>query len=95
MRCEASANSTSSSVITSRAGEDDFPVTTMASDPVFLSSVAMKLDESESPIIPVSGDFAATANLLEVVSLLPTSGLVAKIKGFSGDSGSRPGTPYL
>ena len=67
----------------------------MASDPVFLSSVAMKLDDSESPIIPVNGDFATTANLLDVVSLLPTSGLVTKIKGFSGDRGSHPGAPYL
>ena len=67
----------------------------MASDPVFFNSVAMKLDDSESPIIPVNGDFATTANLLDVVSLLPTSGLVAKIRGFSGDKGSLPGTPYL
>ena len=91
----ASRNSASSSVIDSSVGDDDLPITTTASDPVFFSSVAMKLDESESPIIPVNGDLAATANLLDVVSLLPTSGLVAKIRGFSGDRGPHPGRAYL
>ena len=67
------------------------PLTTSASQPVRLSSTARKLELSESPIIPVSGDFAAMANLLEVVSLLPTRGLHANMSGFSGPSGSAPG----
>ena len=55
----------------------------------------MKLDDKESPIKPVSGDFARTANLLEVVIRLPANGLVTKIKGFSGLNGSMPGGQFL
>jgi hypothetical protein len=44
----------------------------------------MKLDDNESPMKPVSGDLVRTANLLDVVSLLPTRGLVTKISGFAG-----------
>ena len=39
---------------------------------------------------PVRGDLVTTANLLEVVSLLPASGLVANMSGFSPDRGSAP-----
>ena len=37
---------------------------------------------------PVSGLRLTTANLAEVVSGLPTSGLKAKVSGAAGDSGS-------
>ena len=55
----------------------------------------MKLEDRESPINPVRGDLVTTANLLLVVSRLPTSGLVAKISGLSGDNGSTPGGQCL
>ena len=56
--------------------------------PARLSSSARKLEDRESPMKPVRGDLAATANFAEVVTLLPTNGLVAKMSGFSGPSGS-------
>ena len=59
-----------------------------ASQPVLFISTARKLEDSESPINPVSGDLVTTANLLEVVSLLPTRGLHTNINGFSGSRGS-------
>ena len=90
-RSEASSNLTVSSSITTSVGWALLPVITRASHPVRFSSTARKLELSESPIMPVSGDFAATANLLEVVSLLPTSGLHANMSGLSGPRGSAPG----
>ena len=39
---------------------------------------------------PVSGDLVTTANLLEVVSRVPTSGLVTNISGLAGDRGFDP-----
>ena len=71
------------------------PLITRASKPVFLSSVAIKLEDKESPMKPVSGDFARTANLLEVVIRLPANGLVTNIKGFSELNGSMPGGQFL
>ena len=90
-RSDASRNSTSPSSIERSVGDVLRPTMTSASQPVFLSSVARKLDDSESPMNPVRGDFVSTANLLDVVSLLPTRGLVTNISGFSGDIGSTPG----
>ena len=91
IRSEASRKRTSSSSKNSRVGWSLRPTTMSASTPILLSSTARKLELRESPIIPVNGDFAATANLLDVVNLLPTSGLHAKTSGFSGPSGSAPG----
>ena len=68
-----------------------FPRMTRASHPALFNSVARKLEERESPMKPVSGDLVTTANLLEVVSLLPTSGLVANISGLPGSRGSMRG----
>ena len=94
-RSDASRSSTSPSSIDSSVGEALRPMMTSASQPVFFSSVARKLDDSESPMNPVRGDFASTANLLDVVSLLPTRALVTNISGFSGDIGSMPGGTVL
>ena len=41
--------------------------------------------------MPVCGDRAATAILLEVVMPVPANGDVAKMSGLSGPSGSAPG----
>src|SRR5215470_8432266 len=73
-----------------RHGKGLLPVRIRASQPVFLSSVAMKLDDSESPMQPVRGDFVRTANLLDVVRRVPTSGLPTKINGLAGSNGSTP-----
>jgi len=61
---------------------------TMASQPERLPETAKPLLASESLKRPVKGLRLTTANLAEVVSGLPTSGLKAKISGASGDSGS-------
>jgi len=55
----------------------------------------MKLDDSESPMQPVRGDFVRTANLLEVVRCVPTRGLPTKIRGLAGSKGSTPGGQYV
>ena len=94
-RSSASRKWTWPSSMCSRVGRELRPVTMSASQPVFFSSVATKLDERESPINPVSGDFAKTANLLEVVSLVPTSGLHTKMRGFAGLRGSTLGGQCL
>ena len=67
------------------------PVIASASCPVRFSSSARYDEESESPIMPVCGDRAATAILLEVVMPVPAKGDVAKMRGLSGPSGSAPG----
>ena len=72
-----------------------FPLIIRASQPLPFSAVAKKLEDKESPIKLVSGDFVTTANLLEVVNLLPTKGLHAKIKGLAGSKGSVLGFEYL
>ena len=79
----------------SRVGTAAWPVIIRASPQVFFSSVARKLEDRESPMKPVRGDLAMTANLLEVVRRLPTKGLAANIKGFSGPKGSAPAGQYL
>ena len=66
------------------------PTTTRASKPVFLAARAKCDDDSASLSRSVSGDLATTANLAEVVSGVPTSGLKAKTSGASGASGSTP-----
>ena len=78
IKSAASWNCTSPSSTTNRVGRSARPTTTAASTPVRFSSTARKLELSESPIIPVNGDLAATANLLEVVSRLPTSGTASE-----------------
>jgi hypothetical protein len=89
------ANSTTPSWITKRHGKALLPVRIRASQPAFLSSVAIKLDASESPIQPVRGDLVRTANLLDVVRRVPTNGLPAKIRGLAGSKGSTPGGQYV
>src|SRR5262250_2587605 len=64
---------------------------TRLSIPIFLSSRAKKLDDRESAINPVSGDFVTTAYLAVVVRPVPTSGALAKISGFAGANGSTRG----
>jgi hypothetical protein len=58
------------------------------------SSSAKWLEESESAMNPVSGDFVTTANFAVVVRPVPTSGAVAKMRGLSGDRGSTPAGAY-
>ena len=66
------------------------PAMTRASKPVFLPSMAKCDDERASLKRSVSGDLATTANLADVVSGVPTSGLKTNTSGFSGASGSTP-----
>jgi hypothetical protein len=40
---------------------------------------------------PVSGDLVTTANFAVVVSPVPVSGALVKMRGFEADSGSTPG----
>src|SRR5215212_207003 len=61
-----------------------------ASWPVRFSSSARYDEESDSPIMPVCGDRATTAILLEVVIPVPANGEVAKMRGLSAPSGSAP-----
>ena len=66
---------------------------TMASQPQRLPASAKPLLASESLMRSVSGLWLTTANLAEVVSGLPTSGLKAKTSGASGESGSAVAPP--
>ena len=66
---------TSSSSITRIDGCGALPASTIASCPVFFPASANPLLASESLIRSVSGLLLTTANLAEVVSGLPTSGL--------------------
>ena len=50
----------------------------------------MWLEESESPMKPVSGDLVTMANLLVVVRREPVSGLATRISGLSAPNGSAP-----
>ena len=61
-----------------------------ASTPARFAAIAKCDEESASQSRPVSGLSATTANLAEVVSGLPTSGLSAKTSAASGPSGSTP-----
>ena len=69
------------------------PTMTMASQPERLPAMAKPLLASESLKRSVSGLLLTTANLAEVVSGLPTSGLKAKMSGASGESGSAVAPP--
>jgi hypothetical protein len=69
------------------------PATTIASWPVSLPAIANWLEASASVSIPVSGDFATTANFALVVSGVPTSGENTNASGARGPSGSVPGGP--
>ena len=71
-------------------GSAHAPVTTSASIPARFAAIAKCDDASASQSRPVSGLSATTANLAEVVSGLPTSGLSAKTRAASGPSGSTP-----
>jgi len=64
------------------------PVTTSASTPARFAASAKCDDDSASQTRPVNGLKATTANLAEVVSGLPTSGLKAKTMAESAPSGS-------
>jgi hypothetical protein len=57
-----------------------------------LPAIAKWLLESESLMRSVSGLFETTANLADVVSGLPTSGLKQKISGDSAARGSAAAT---
>ncbi len=65
----------------------------MASQPQRLPASAKPLLASESLNRSVRGLRLTTANLADVVSGLPTSGLKAKTSGASGDSGSAVAPP--
>ena len=56
-----------------------------------LPEIAKWLEASASLSIPVSGDFATTANFALVVRGVPTSGEKTNANGASGASGSTPG----
>ena len=56
-----------------------------------LPAIAKWLEASASLSIPVSGDFATTANFALVVSGVPTSGENTNASGASGARGSTPG----
>jgi hypothetical protein len=62
----------------------------MASTPLRLPAIAKWELERLSLMNPVSGDFATTASLADVVSGVPTSGEKLKMSGASGASGSTP-----
>ena len=66
------------------AGDDD------SIDADRFSSRAKWLEESESPMKPVSGDLVTTPNLAVVVRPVPTSGALVKISGLAGEKGSTP-----
>ena len=53
------------------------------------------LDDSESAMNPVSGDFVTTANFAVVVRPVPTRGAHAKTRAFAGEKGSTPGGVLL
>ena len=90
-RWRASRSSTPRLSMNRYTGAAARPVTTTASTPTALSSSAKKLDESESAMKPVRGDFVTTAYLAVVVRPVPANGALAKIRGFSGARGSTPG----
>ncbi len=71
------------------------PTMTMASQPQRLPAIANPLLASESLMRFVSGLLLTTANLAEVVSGLPTSGLKTKASGASGESASDAGCALL
>ena len=74
-----------------RDGAAQAPTMTRASKPALLAARAKCDDDRASLSRSVSGDLATTANLAEVVSGVPTSGLRLKTSGASGASGSTPG----
>ena len=88
--CEASRISTWSSLIHRYTGALAAPVTTIASQPARLSSAPQKPPTSASPKPPVSGDFAPTACRDAPESGVPVSTPMAKMRMFSGPSGSAP-----
>jgi len=93
VRSAASRRRAPSPSISSTEGAAARPVITIASCPVSFPAIANWLEASASVIIPVSGDFATTANLALVVSGVPTSGENTKASGAPGPSGSTPGGP--
>ena len=79
--------------MTSTDSDGARPTSTMASQPQRLPASAKPLLASESLNRPVRGLRLTTANLADVVSGLPTSGLNAKTSGASGESGSAVAPP--
>ena len=62
----------------------------MVSNPAFLSSGPKNPAASDSPAVPVSGDFPTAANRQEAASGEPVMTPVARIRIFSGAKGSVP-----
>ena len=88
------ASDRGSSVFATAVDEDDdgsaqAPVIASASTPARFAAIAKCDDDRASQSRPVSGLNATTANLAEVVSGLPTSGLSAKTRAASGPRGDR------
>src|SRR5262249_56991263 len=77
--------------MTNTDGQAHLPIRTMASQPAFVGAVAKCDDDRASFNRSVSGDLATTANLADVVSGVPTSGLKQKISGAADASGSTRG----
>ena len=72
--------------MTTMDGVVAFPLSRIASQPLFFPSIANALLANESLMRSVNGLLLTTANLAEVVRGLPTRGLKAKT---IGDSGAR------
>jgi hypothetical protein len=81
--------------MTNTDGRSALPRTTIASTPHFFPANANALLDSASFNMPVSGLRETTANLAEVVSGLPTSGLKTNESGAADDSGSTDGASCI
>jgi len=68
----------------------DWPLNTRPSQPARFIISEKKLPDSESPIMPVSGDLAATPCLVPTGMVVPANALHAKHNAFSGPNGSQP-----
>src|SRR5207253_1437240 len=90
-RFSAGSNVTAPSSTITIVGHLHCPTITKASNPAFLPAMAKCEEESASFRRMVNGDLATTANLAEVVSGVPTSGLKQKISAASEEKGSVPG----
>jgi hypothetical protein len=71
-------------------GSAHAPTRTRASKPARLAAMAKCEEDRASLRRSVSGDLATTANLADVVSGVPTSGLRQKSSGAAGARGSTP-----
>ena len=71
-------------------GSSKAPERQIASTPARFAAIAKCDEQRASQTRPVSGPIATTANLAEVVSGVPTSGLKAKTSGASGSERVEP-----